>query len=286
MRHLFVSISLLLLLVISCKPKTNDDVLSEKEFASLLIDMHIADALVTGYSGTTRDSVEVYRPVFVKHKVSKKQFDRTFAYYTQNPKKLTEVYNRVLKELTVMEGDAMKKEQALKKPSKDKNLWESKTVWKLPHDGGMLCLSFNIPISEMGRYNIKYDVRMFRDDQSQNPEAVAWFWKADSTKVGNYLPFKTIAIKKNGAWQHINLNSELKDSTYTHLKGMLLFHSNTKSKIRKHAEIKNIQISFTPEHKAVKPVDSLAIKTKMKSTDSIIKRHQGRIPDNLKHIKK
>ncbi len=114
--------SLLFIAVIlfSCSEKkampTPDNLISIDSMVPILIDIHIADALLSDirlHDKDLRDSTRsYYNYVFKKHEISRMQFDSSMRYYGESPKILLDIYDEVLKQMSITEG---KLEQVEKK---------------------------------------------------------------------------------------------------------------------------------------------------------------------------
>lgn len=91
------------------KENIPDYVLSEKKLLSLVIDIHIADAVVSDKKLFDRDLRKIdtlssyYNSVFVKHKINRAKFNRTMRYYSLNPDFLEDLYENVLDSMKKME---------------------------------------------------------------------------------------------------------------------------------------------------------------------------------------
>lgn len=98
-----------------------DQVLDENEMVDVLVDVHLAEAVLTRIRGKG-ENVEgltdaYYQKVFEKHEINKKIFDTSMYYYQQNLGEMDEIYEQVITELNKMERE---REQEQKKKSVDK----------------------------------------------------------------------------------------------------------------------------------------------------------------------
>lgn len=95
---------------------TPDNLISIDSMVPILIDIHIADALLSDirlHDKDLRDSTRsYYNYVFKKHEISRMQFDSSMRYYGESPKILLDIYDEVLKQMSITEG---KLEQVEKK---------------------------------------------------------------------------------------------------------------------------------------------------------------------------
>lgn len=106
LRH-FAAAALLFsaLLMFACnKNKVPEGIIKEKTMIELLTEMHTADAyftLITDYECDTMigEINYTYTQIFKKHGTTKEQFERSLDYYSQNPKKFREMYEKVVLKL-------------------------------------------------------------------------------------------------------------------------------------------------------------------------------------------
>lgn len=104
---------LIVILWFGCSKATdNSAIIEESKFVDVLVDIHIADAtlVVKGFRINT-DSAEIslfYNDVLLKHKVTQKQIQNTFSYYSDNPKKFEQVYERVSEKIVKREEEYKK----------------------------------------------------------------------------------------------------------------------------------------------------------------------------------
>jgi hypothetical protein len=82
-----------------CVNIDNKDIINEDKFVDVLVDIHMADAIIVvkGYK-INADSTKIrlyYNQVLVKHNVTQKQIENTFKYYTHKPKEFEKLYKVV-----------------------------------------------------------------------------------------------------------------------------------------------------------------------------------------------
>ena len=119
MRRVLILFSCLLLIISACKDEEKGKVvvpggvLSAETMQSILRDMYLAEAYSvvlkpdTGEYANRKniDSLAVfYKEILEHHKVSKEEFEKSMTYYKRNPAHLDSVYNRVLPQLSTLEG--------------------------------------------------------------------------------------------------------------------------------------------------------------------------------------
>ena len=98
---LFLSASI----IFSCnRNKLPDNILDEKTLIEVLTEMHTADAyfrLTTDYESDTLigEINYTYNQIFKQHGTTKEQFEQSLDYYSKNPKKFREIYEKVVLKL-------------------------------------------------------------------------------------------------------------------------------------------------------------------------------------------
>jgi len=102
-------LALCLVLCASCAPKdeenvpTPDYILKEDEFIAMLTDCYLGEGAaginVRNVTGVRFDSAYLFNP-FKDRGISRQQFDTTIVWYSQHPKKLKEVYDKLLENLS------------------------------------------------------------------------------------------------------------------------------------------------------------------------------------------
>lgn len=88
-------------LVVSCS-KVPDGILSEKEMKAVLIDMQLAEAMIsTDYKKYSDDAEKevLYQSVFRKHNIEQAVYDSSLVWYGRNLDVYMQVYDLVLAEL-------------------------------------------------------------------------------------------------------------------------------------------------------------------------------------------
>jgi len=112
--------ALLLLVLFMCAcggngSKSRKGILSEKEMVVLLVDTHLADALLAvenSRSDEKRDKALFYYPsVLEKHGITKAQMDSSVAYYMRNGAAYARIYEQVIKELEKRQAEVKKPEK-------------------------------------------------------------------------------------------------------------------------------------------------------------------------------
>ena len=78
----------------------------------VLVDIHLLYSLqstrVFKEIATRYDSIDPYSPIFTRHGITKAAFDSTIGYYSENPRKMVDIYDEVIMQLTMLEDSLTK----------------------------------------------------------------------------------------------------------------------------------------------------------------------------------
>ena len=99
---------ILICLLFSCSnsdEKTPENILSKNNFESILKEIHLAEATfelhkTKGMGKAKNELANSYQYIYSKHTISEEEFKLTLEYYSNHPKKLEKIYDKILKELT------------------------------------------------------------------------------------------------------------------------------------------------------------------------------------------
>jgi len=189
-----------------------------------------------------RDSIINYTDVIRSHGYTYEQFDATIRYYfTDKPKKLSKIYDRVTGNLLELETMVMTGSGADKDAPAD-NLWPGKASYSFPEDFDRDPVWFDIPLDMPGEYILQADIRIFEDDKSLNPRVTVYFSHTDSAGVEKRDYWDEVSLFKDGQFQQVELRHTIDTVAGARLKGWLLNHDNQPGRWEKHARIANISL--------------------------------------------
>ncbi len=90
---------------LSCNKIENSsqkDIINREKIVKIIVDIHIADAAISVNSVYKRKKIEeiksYYSSIFEKHNITKKEFETSIAYYTEN----TDIYEKICEEVIVV----------------------------------------------------------------------------------------------------------------------------------------------------------------------------------------
>jgi hypothetical protein len=105
-KFLILPILLISLLLVSCgksSSRNRDGILSEEKMTELLVETHIADAILLSDNSSAdqkRDKGLFYYPsVLEKFGITKAQMDSSVSFYMRNPEAYARIYEQVIKSL-------------------------------------------------------------------------------------------------------------------------------------------------------------------------------------------
>jgi hypothetical protein len=239
------------LLLFSCSKKEEKTYLSKDDFTRILFDIHLTDGVLTSKNIVSRG--KEYRPSFYYNSIYKKynitpdQFDSCVSFYTQNSALYEKIYEKVIDSLNRMETQfriALKDSLIVRDTV---NLWKGRRRVSLAR-GRHKDLSFSIPVTETGIYTVRATIKRFKDDQSEKPVLMAYFWKEDSLKQSERIYFDSIPIDRSEDFIKYETQLEYSDSTFKELRGSIIAWSNLDSNFTQHIQLKDIMI-FNPQIK-------------------------------------
>ena len=102
-----IVISILSILLVACtssKIEIPTGILSEREFANMLKDVHLAEAAFElnkskGVINAKNSLVTSCQSIYKKYNIADTTFSKSLDYYAKNPEKLEKIYSNVLEEL-------------------------------------------------------------------------------------------------------------------------------------------------------------------------------------------
>lgn len=91
--------------------KINKDVISKDSLISVIVDMHLGDAILMEPSFQAKQMVinkpEYYSAILQKHSLTKENFQKSLDYYSQDPEGFEKIYDNVIEKLTQLQGVLM-----------------------------------------------------------------------------------------------------------------------------------------------------------------------------------
>ncbi|MDP4239085.1 MAG: DUF4296 domain-containing protein [Bacteroidota bacterium] len=161
-----------MLLLSSCNGRP-DGVLSQRKMANVLTEMHKTDATMneSGLTGSHYNTkAPYYKYIFKKYGITQAQFDSSLVWYTKNPREFSDIYDKVLANLTSLQKDIKNGKyhpvDTLDLSKMRINLWNKRTRYVLTEDSARTQLHFEFD----GNFLMYKDVYVLRFLQRIAPE--------------------------------------------------------------------------------------------------------------------
>ena len=106
MKNRWITVFCFLLVLISCK-KAEGPGISQKKMVDILVDVHLVEASLLGYSEEMKDSLSqlYYGQIYEIHSISKDSFLIEMDYLKHYPDYLGKIYEKVLEEIDKREAE-------------------------------------------------------------------------------------------------------------------------------------------------------------------------------------
>lgn len=222
----------------SCKEKPSADMIPASKMASILEEIHLADAMLSHERININDSLvyQYYQYIYEKNNFTKEQFENSLKYYARNPKQLRKIYQKVNENLAIRDS-LMKKEEALKVDTIQLWTGESNYKWE---EYSKKTLEVTIDVDFQKTYYISAEIKIYKDSHLKEITPEFAFVSPDSTYV---FPKRSLTISDE--FQPIAWEQMVTDSTVTKLEGNFIQLPKIEEEQFMHIEIKNIQIYTT-----------------------------------------
>ncbi len=193
-----------------------------------------------------RDSILNYIDVIRSHGYTYEQLETTMRYYfTNKPKKLAKIYDRVTGNLLALEVKV--ENERIVADSIPANLWTGKAVYDFPGESPRDSIWFDIPVEAPGEYVLRADIIIYKDDESYDPRITVYFLTSDSLGVEVRNDWDEIRLEKNGKLQKIEARKTLGTVGNTRIRGWLMNHSSQEGTWKKQATVSNISLRLEKE---------------------------------------
>lgn len=244
-------ILIVLLFATSC---SSNEIIPQKKMVPILVKIYLTDATIMNSDYRQKfyrkDSIEYYAPIIESYGFTSTQFDSSLIYYERKPKELDEIMDKVIFELSKIQTDLEQEEKVDSTENHTKkDLWILKTSYNISLIDPRDLIAFEIPVVGFGNYTIVYDIQVFPDDESENPQFKGYFYYDDKTENGNVSKYVELKYIKDGIKREMKTTLELENTSVTHLKGVILDNSNINKNYRNHVSISNIKVIYKPSTK-------------------------------------
>ncbi len=218
----------------------------EEKLVSILTDTYLTSGMIDltsmRESWAQRDSILNYIDVIQSHGYTYEQFDATIRYYfTDKPKKLSRIYDKVTGNLLELEAVVMTENVPVEADSEE-NLWTGNASYSFPEDFTRDPVWFDIPVELPGEYILHADIRLFEDDKSLNPRVTVFFSYLDESGEEKRDYWEEVGLNRDGQFQKVLIRHTLDTIPNARIRGWLLNHDNQAGRWEKHARIANINL--------------------------------------------
>lgn len=218
----------------------------ENDLVEILTDTYLTagmlDITIMRETWAQRDSILNYIDVIKSHGYTLEQFDATLKYYfTDKPKRLSKLYDRVTGNLLKLETDVMTVESPAG-PAVSRNLWPGQASYLFPENFTRDPVWFDLPAETPGEYVLSADIKLFEDDRSLNPRVTVFFSYTDSAGSERRDYWREVRLIKSGEFVTAETRKMLDTVEGVRIRGWLLNHDNQPGTWEKHARIANISL--------------------------------------------
>ncbi len=90
------------------------DIIDAHKFTAILIDVQLTEGMNSQvnymrHNFDKKKKLDPYQPIFEKHNVNSDEFKRTYAFYSEHPKKMELLYEQVLDSLSKLDAEIKQK---------------------------------------------------------------------------------------------------------------------------------------------------------------------------------
>ena len=235
----------IIILLFACHRKTTADYIIQRDkFKDILIDFHLIDGFYTSNYNTfffQKDTANFYTDILKEYGCNLAQFDSTYRYYTRNLKQFDLLYEEIITELNKMQEQSFRMIEM--GGDSLRNMYRGKKLWKLPKDGPLEKIPFTIKLKDSAKYTITVYLKVFSDDQTENPKLTAYFTYGKGTKEGEKDYFTETSYRVSRRLVVYTFSKVTANKKVKNLSGFILDHSNKSKSFKKHIEVKGIYIS-------------------------------------------
>jgi len=244
--------------LLSCSTRVNvpKEFPQEDSMAVILADIYFMEATM-GQSheymmrGNEEELLKFYKDIFEKHDITKQRYDTVFAWYSEHPELLSEVYDKVISILNERESVISNDTSEIKNKSigtaripKMKDIWKGKRSFVInPNDSTKGTLPFEIKVDSLksGIFRLMATYRFTKGNliDKANMKLIACY-SDSTTDTASY------AIDKSFTERITTLSLDADKKKYvTGIKGLLLDHDTS---VVAKGYIRGIKLFYIPRH--------------------------------------
>jgi hypothetical protein len=252
MRNWFVYVCFLMVFI-SCTNQKHQKIIPRKDLISLMVDLHIADAMALNYIINEQfgglDSTLLYNAVLEAHGYTKGQFVNTIKYYTQEPEKLIKIYDEVFTILS-KQSEETKALYSSYSDAQTKSIWRSKqSRYSIKGDTVHYPVMFDFAVDTVGKFVLDAEIKITPKDKSVNPRILAYFYNPKDDIPKNRVYFDDARLLKCNNKREYTLTKECLNPDLTRMRLVIPMHDNADSMFYKEFEMDNLRVSLVKEPK-------------------------------------
>lgn len=250
----FTFLFLFVLFILGCgvnkKPK---NLIADDKMADLLVELHMFDAISTDHTLNQItgdiDSLTIYTSVLAKYGTNRENFEATMKWYSNNPDKLSELYDNVF-------GTINKNHQNLNDQLTQFNfggkeseiIYSSHKYTDIRGDTIKYPDPIIIKTDSIGTYLFSIRLRMFKDDKSKNPRILGYFTDNDTVALDS-LEIINFPILKSDYSRDYQFIVELNDTIFKYIKLTIPEVDSLPINFRKNLQLSSIKVAKKKEEK-------------------------------------
>ncbi len=237
-------------LALSCAGRKNKaghrDIIPEKELIPILIDINIADGLLSmpkiNYMFANVDTLGNYVDIIKKHGYTKDQMDRTMRFYfMKRPKRLVSIYDKVLGGISELESRISRESPDYS--SAEANIWQGKPYYSFPDPSGKDSAWIDFQAVYLQDYSLKFTLTLYPDDQTVNPALGLYFVHTDSSGNEKRLPFTSLKFIKDGRPHSFYFSLKMDLPAQVSLRGWFTGSECSSPGVFRHMRVQNIVLT-------------------------------------------
>ncbi len=248
---------LVLILLFSCNQGDPNRLIPRKDLVPLLAELHITDAIAT--SGTISDqfgrldSTILYSKVMERYGYSKDDLFFTLDYYTGEPEILMEIYDEVFALLST--GSEEAKAAYNKYASQNtQHIWRPKeNRFEIESDTALYPVFDDILIDSTGTYVLNLSMKLRKEDESENPVLIAYFYSPNRDSLGYRQYFDTVKLHKSKYARELMLIKDISDTSLTRLRIHSVVFDNKDSAFFKSMDMYSVRLSLLKSKAEIGP---------------------------------
>ncbi len=219
------------------------DIIPEKDLIGILTDSYIADGLLSQAgifeAFSEGDTLTSYTDIIEWHGYTKEQMDRTMRFYfIRKPKKLVNIYDKVLGELSKLESVVDRDFPAAR--IRGLNFWPGEELYSFPSPDEDEGHELDLVLPQHEAYNINFTMTLYPGDQSIDPRPALYLSHTDSTGAEQRIYFPSFPYIRDGQPHNYNLFRMNEIPSPVRLRGSFINSSSTPPGRFRHYRVENI----------------------------------------------